>query len=87
MLSAAVFLVFGLLPLDDVLPDERLVLDENDDPSEIIEFGRCTTFVFSDIVVENEVRSFGAVIRKCIRLVLYQMKSKNNIIGIHFTFF
>lgn len=67
-LRAAVFLVFGLLwlPLDElvlpVLPDERLVLDENDEPSEIMEFGRCTTFVLSEIVVENELRSFGAEI-------------------------
>lgn len=67
-LRAAVFLVFGLLwlPLDElvlpVLPDERLVLDENDEPSEIIEFGRCTAFVLSEIVVENELRSFGAEI-------------------------
>lgn len=67
-LRAAVFLVFGLLwlPLDElvlpVLPDERLVLDENDEPSEIMEFGRCTTFVLSEIVVENELRSLGAEI-------------------------
>lgn len=54
------FLVFGLLPLDEVLADERLVLDEKDEPSEIIEFGRCTTFVFSDTVDENELRSLGA---------------------------
>lgn len=66
--SAVVFLAFAWLllplplPLDAVLADERLVLDENDDPSEMIEFGRCTIFVFSEIVVENELRSFGAKI-------------------------
>lgn len=55
------FLAFGLLPLDDVLPDERLVLDENDEPSEMIEFGRCKTFALSADDDENELRSFGAV--------------------------
>lgn len=62
MLNVAVFRVFVLLLLDEVLPDERLVLDENDDPSEMNEFGRCTAaFELSAMVVENELRSFGAV--------------------------
>lgn len=62
MLNVAVFLVFALLLQDEVLPDERLVLDENDEPSEINELGRCTAFELSAMFVENELRSFGAVI-------------------------
>lgn len=57
-----VFLALGLLLLDEVLTDERLVLDENDEPSEMIELGRCTTFVLSAADEENEQRSFGAAI-------------------------
>lgn len=64
MLNVAVR-VFVLLLLDEVLPDERLVLDENDEPSEMNEFGRCTAaFEPSAMVVENELRSFGAVMQK-----------------------
>lgn len=55
-----VFLELGLLLLDEVLADERLVLDENDEPSEMMEFGRCKTFVLSPIDDENELRSLGA---------------------------
>lgn len=58
------FLVFVLLLLDEVLPDERLVLEENDEPSEMNELGRCTAFELSAMVVENELRSFGAVTNK-----------------------
>lgn len=54
------FLAFVWLLLDEVLADERLVLDENDDPRDMIELGLCTTFVLSLIVEENELRSFGA---------------------------
>lgn len=67
MLSVAVrafALLLLLLVLDDVLPDERLVLDENDEPSEMNEFGRCTAALEpSPMVVENELRSFGAVLQ------------------------
>lgn len=56
-----VILALGLLPLDVVLADERLVLDENDEPSEIIELGRCTNFVFPTMDEVEELRSFGAV--------------------------
>lgn len=60
--KGTVFLVLlGLLLLDEVLADERLVLDENDEPREMIELGRCNTFVLSAIDDENELRSFGAV--------------------------
>lgn len=58
--------VFVALLLDAVLElsDDRLVPDENDEPSEIIEFGRCVLLVFSAIIVpENEFRNFGAEIR------------------------
>lgn len=55
--------VLVALLLDAVLElsDERLVPDENDEPSEMIEFGRCVLVVFSaTIVPENELRNFGA---------------------------
>lgn len=39
--------------------DELLVPDENDDPSEISEFGRLADFI-SGRVPENELRNFGA---------------------------
>lgn len=59
--NGTAFLLLVLLLLDDVLADEWLVLDENDEPSDMIELGRCTTFVLSAIDDENELRSFGAV--------------------------
>lgn len=54
--------VFELLILDVVLvlPDERLP-DENDEPSEIIELGRCVDLWFSGRTPENEFRNLGAV--------------------------
>lgn len=51
------------LLLDAVLElsDDRLVPDEKDEPSEMIEFGRCVVLVLSEsIVPENELRNFGA---------------------------
>lgn len=65
------FLVFVLLPLDEVLADERLVLDEKDDPSDIIEFGRCTSFVLSDTIEQNELRSLGAKTKK--KIIFFNM--------------
>lgn len=58
------FRALAVLLLDDVLAEERLVLDENDDPSEIMEFGRCICFAFSANDDEKELRSFGAVSKK-----------------------
>lgn len=49
-----------MLPLEDVLVLERLVPDENDEPSEMIEFGRCVDFIASGSAPENEFRNLGA---------------------------
>lgn len=43
--------------------DELLVPDENDDPSEMSEFGRLADFI-SGRVPEKEFRNFGAVNRR-----------------------
>lgn len=46
-----------LFPLIDELPD---VPDENDEPNEIIEFGRRVDLFISGSVPEKEFRNFGA---------------------------
>lgn len=72
MLNVAAFRAFVLLLLDEVLPDERLVLDENDEPSEMNEFGRCTAaFELSAAVVENELRNLGAVTNKRFYFIVF----------------
>lgn len=60
ILSVAVFLAFEILLLEEVLVDDRLVPDENDDPSDIIELGRCTILAFSFNDDENVFRNLGA---------------------------
>lgn len=85
MPKGAVFLELGLLLLDEVLADERLVLDENDEPNEMIEFGRCNTFVLSAIDDENELRSLGATKNMYESFQLYSLIS--NYKFLLFTFF
>lgn len=66
MFKLFAFRVFEALLLDAVLElsEDRLVPDENDEPSEIMELGRCVLLVFSAIIVpENEFRNFGAAIQ------------------------
>lgn len=43
-----------------MLVDERLVPDENDEPSDIIELGRWAILVISGKTPENELRNLGA---------------------------
>lgn len=62
LFNVTAFLALEMLPFDDVLRDEWLVPDENDDPRDIIEFGRCITFAFSLDDIENVLRNFGAEI-------------------------
>lgn len=84
MLNVAVR-VFALLLLDEVLPDERLVLDENDEPREMNEFGRCTAaFEPSAMVVENELRSFGAVLQINVFCVIFTRQKKISIQNLTF---
>lgn len=56
-------LVFDPLLLDAVLVliDERLVPDENEDPNDMIEFGRWHTLLVSCNVPDTEFRNLGAV--------------------------
>lgn len=61
--NAAVWRELEVLLLDVVLADERLVPDENDEPSDIIESGLWITFAFSGNDPENEFLNFGAI--KC----------------------
>lgn len=58
----AVFLAFEVLLLEAVLVlvDDRLVPDENDEPSDMIELGRWDILIMSGITPENELRNFGA---------------------------
>lgn len=84
MLNVAVR-VFVLLLLDEVLPDERLVLDENDEPSEMNEFGRCIAALEpSAMVVENELRSFGAVLQMNKISIIFTRQKKISIQNLTF---
>lgn len=67
------FLRFVWLPeLEaDVLSEELLVPDENDDPSEITEFGRRVDLI-SGNVPEKELRNFGAI-NKTMQIQLYEL--------------
>lgn len=67
------FLIFDVLLLEAVLVlvEDRLVPDENDEPRDIIELGRCADLIISGVAPENELRNFGAIkkikkMNKCI---------------------
>lgn len=62
LFSVTVFLALEMLLFDDVLRDEWLVPDENEDPKDITELGRCISVAFSFNGIEHVLRNFGAAI-------------------------